>query len=628
MKKIILCIIICSFALSCLSQLKVNLPSKVLNKGVKVYVDPADSRNNNPIPRLQIPMNAHGLAFNEHQIGNTWYDMQSNRMIGNRVYRFEDGTIGAVWTRGEDNPPDFPGRGTGYNYYDGTEWDPMPENRIESFRSGWPNYAALGQEGEIVVCHDFAISKLYILSRTVKGFGEWIETQYNYSVGPPNIICPRMITAGTDHNSIHVLAGSRGDPYLGQEDALVYSRSQDGGATWNIENAILDGTGSGYYNAIKRDSYVWADEKNGTIAFLCANVVWHDMFMMKSTDDGDTWEKTIIWQHPYPFYNNNTVTDTFFCVDGTANIALDSEGMAHVVFGISKVYKDSPGTLVYLDPYCDGIGYWNENMETFSNDHYALAPPGYEYANSEMIEDYNYIGWMQDVNGNGTIDLNTDMFFYNWSFGASTMPTIMINNSDNIFVFYSSTTETFEFDPYNFKHIWGRAFSDGEWHHFVDLTSDVGHLYDECIYPVMASTSQDDIYVHYIYHTDQEPGLAAAYGIHSYQENNVIYASIPKETLIVGIEENDSFTPNQLQITCYPNPFTASTTLYYTLDKPENVQFTVYNVQSQIVFKMQERQESGEQQVQWNAEGLPAGMYYYRLQTGKMFGSGKIMKLD
>ena len=203
MKKILLSIIVCSFALSSLAQLKVNLPSEVLNKGVKVCVDPADSQNNNPIPPLQIPMNAHGLAFNEHQIGNTWYDMQTNRMLGNRIYRFEDGTIGAVWTRGENNPPNFPGRGTGYNYYDGTEWDPMPASQIESFRSGWPSYAAFGPEGEIVVCHDFAIFKLYMLTRTVKGTGDWTESQYTYSTGPSELICPRMITAGMDHNSIH-----------------------------------------------------------------------------------------------------------------------------------------------------------------------------------------------------------------------------------------------------------------------------------------------------------------------------------------------------------------------------------------------------------------------------------------
>jgi hypothetical protein len=33
----------------------------------------------------------------------------------------------------------------------------------------------------------------------------------------------------------------------------------------------------------------------------------------------------------------------------------------------------------------------------------------------------------------------------------------------------------------------------------------------------------------------------------------------------------------------------------------------------------------GTQQVQWNAEGLPAGIYYYRIQAGEQVGTGKMV---
>ena len=96
----------------------------------------------------------------------------------------------------------------------------------------------------------------------------------------------------------------------------------------------------------------------------------------------------------------------------------------------------------------------------------------------------------------------------------------------------------------------------------------------------------------------------------------------------VGLKELSLSNNNAITICLFPNPFTTSTTLTYTLDKPENVQFTVYNLQSQIVFSMQEKQEKGEQQLIWNAEGLPAGMYYFRIRAGDMAGSGKIIKLQ
>ena len=77
-----------------------------------------------------------------------------------------------------------------------------------------------------------------------------------------------------------------------------------------------------------------------------------------------------------------------------------------------------------------------------------------------------------------------------------------------------------------------------------------------------------------------------------------------------------------------PNPFTTSTTLSYTLDKPYNVQFTFYNVQGQIVNRLQERQDTGVQKLNWNAEGFPAGMYYFRIQAGDKVGGGKMVKMS
>ena len=116
-----------------------------------------------------------------------------------------------------------------------------------------------------------------------------------------------------------------------------------------------------------------------------------------------------------------------------------------------------------------------------------------------------------------------------------------------------------------------------------------------------------------------------------YIVNNAIGCNSPEEVQdsceanAVSVEEK--FMLEDISVS--PNPFTTSTTISYTMiDKPENVQFTVYNVQSQIVFMMQEKQLKGEQQMQWNAEGLPAGMYYFRMQAGTYIGSGKIIKMD
>jgi len=74
-----------------------------------------------------------------------------------------------------------------------------------------------------------------------------------------------------------------------------------------------------------------------------------------------------------------------------------------------------------------------------------------------------------------------------------------------------------------------------------------------------------------------------------------------------------------------PNPFTTSTTFAYTLDKPSIVTIYIYNPQGQLIEKVEQEQSKGEQQVQWNAEGLPSGMYYFRIRAGDKVGGGKMV---
>ncbi len=59
---------------------------------------------------------------------------------------------------------------------------------------------------------------------------------------------------------------------------------------------------------------------------------------MKSTNYGQTFEKTIIWDHPYDLITPTFYTDTFYCADGSIDVTLDLNGMAHVVFGIMRTY--------------------------------------------------------------------------------------------------------------------------------------------------------------------------------------------------------------------------------------------------------------------------------------------------
>jgi len=545
----------------------------------------------------------------EHVIGTTIYDYWSNSLLANRFHHYDDGTMAGVWTMGFE-PTNFPDRGTGYNYYDGAEWLSPPTERIEDRRCGWPSYAPW-MDGEIIISHN-GEEGLEIMTRASKGSGDWSQSNLLGPAGIENDLSwPRVITTGENNETIHMICDSYVE-YMGQTVALLYSRSSDGGLTWDPQNVILEGTGEDYYTGITGDDYIFAARGNTLVIFVGS--AWFDMFMLKSTDNGDTWEKTVIWEHPYQFYDwDVTVTDTFFACDNAAHCAIDPDGKVHVVFGISRFLHADPGNTYNYFYLYDGIGYWNEDMEPFGNHIHTLAGPQYGFENSEMIEDYNYIGWMQDVDGDGEIILAEEILSYD-QHGPSTMPSMTIDDQGRIYVLYSSLTETYVVDQYNYKHIWARAYDNGEWGPFVDLSSDIVHIFDECVHPHLASSS--DGFLHYIYMADATPGVAQN-DDHAWQENRIIYGMLDKNELLTSVNELSSASNNFTVDQNYPNPFITKTRVDVNLEHTMAVNLVVSNINGQKVREYNfGTLTKGTHELEIERGNLNSGIYFYTISAG------------
>jgi len=557
--------------------------------------------------------------WTEEKTGETVFDLQSNYASQNRFYLFDDGTMGGTWTMGYENAA-FPDRGTGYNYFDGSNWGDYPDERIESLRCGWPSYMRYGQNGEMVVAHTGGDEGLVMNYRTTKGSGDWTEMFYSGPDGHEDIIWPRVVTSGADNMTVHIFAvttpvANGGALYQGMDGAMLYSRSTDGGTTWDTQNEFLDGMGPELYNHTGGDYYAIANPVGDNIAFVMASK-WQDMYLMKSADNGVTWEKTMIFEHPYPFFDwDVTVTDTFYCPDGAVAVALDNDGIAHVTFGITRVGHFETGD-TYTGFYLyDGLGYWREGMPPFEDDDMnlnALDP-------TTLEEDVNLIGWTQDINGNGEWDVINEgpENFGNYRTGISTMPTMTIDENNYIYVVFSSIAETFQTETQNYRHLFARTSKDGgdTWGEFYDLNGSIIHIFSECIHPAMADNTDD--YIHLIYHEDTEPGQAVQGDLDPYGNNTIPYVKILKPEILAVNDPNNEINTIDFISQNHPNPATNKTRINIHLMHASQLTVQVHNMLGQMVINSpQGMMTPGLHTVELDLHQLDEGVYFYTVLAG------------
>ncbi|MBE0638535.1 MAG: T9SS type A sorting domain-containing protein [Bacteroidales bacterium] len=627
MKKILLLAFTVCFALMSVAQQKrVPFSKEVANKSVerkysqlKEPLVPIVNFNFATAPSLKDA----SLAGVETELMETAYDLQTNSSIGNRFWVWEDGTMAATATRGMISS-NWSDRGTGYNYFDGSTWGPKPTARIENVATGWPSIAPWGPNGEMVVAHTMGAPYiLTIYKRENKGVDAWERVNYPGPGGTVEPTWPRLATTGENNEIIHLFYSSY-NLYQGQDNALLYSRSEDGGVTWFPEDEILPGLGSDSYTDIRADAYVLASKGN-TVAMLYTDA-FADMFILKSTDNGENWEKIMIWEHPYPFFDFNTtlMPDTLYAVDYSGNLAIDDNGMVHIVFGLGRVARlaaapPAPGSYSYW-PFTDGIGYWNESMGQIPdapNVHHTMMP---EYLESLGM----LIGWTQDVNNSGLVfdyegTAETPFAVYR-SLGISTMPSIAIHGN-MIALAYSSTTETFitADGMYNYKHIWTRFSYDlGQtWGGFTDLqTGNIFHLYDECLWPLVAANTTEDGVFHLIYNADNSPGL---YLIDDDMQVEPLINLIihNKMDYTIGIDEPQADARALTVSQSYPNPTSGVTDIIVEVTNPATVSVEVFNMTGQKVFELPAKSvNAGSHNLRFDASGLTSGVYFYSVSNG------------
>ena len=111
----------------------------------------------------------------------------------------------------------------------------------------------------------------------------------------------------------------------------------------------------------------------------------------------------------------------------------------------------------------------------------------------------------------------------------------------------------------------------------------------------------------------------------SYINNNAPGCNSREEVeaaCLAGIE--NMIQENELSI--FPNPSSSRFTIQFSLENEEQVKLLVLNNLGQVVaIVANETLSEGQHELNWNAEGMPAGVYFYNIQIGNQAGTGKLV---
>jgi hypothetical protein len=517
-----------------------------------------------------VKQNTQNLAiqsvFTEEKIGTTSYDLQSNSAIAKRLFNLGNGKLSATWTMSKQLTAGWPDRGTGYNYRDGSNWGAIPSARIESLRTGWPVNTVTQSGKEIVISHDFAVGKLYKNERTTAGSGSW--TQSDLSSLSPSGAWPRMASGGANGETIHLIAntlptGSGGTMHKGMDGALLYSRSTDGGNTWDIKAIQLPGLDSSYYDGIGGDSYS-IDAKGNTVAVVVANFAVEPI-LWKSTDNGTTWTMTKLWDNGLGKYEeaNDLIpaADSLPSGDGACEVIIDNNGLVHVFSGIIYFFNEdlTDGGTNFYPNVIDGLVYWNENMGTGN---------------------YSIIGGVIDNDNNGTFDVsvNTIPRFGN-SNNLNSFPSAGVDANNNLYLVYTSLTEKDDGDEY-YRHTYGVKSVDGgsTWSQPVDFTPNDD--FAECVFGTAAKMVDSKFY--FWYQKGYDPGLnLTSSETNDLEENEIMLVTVDPSDFLTG-EKTVSQQSNVIKV--YPNPNNGNFILKLSYSNIREIE--IYNTLGQSIYNI------------------------------------------
>ncbi|MDX1913044.1 MAG: T9SS type A sorting domain-containing protein, partial [Saprospiraceae bacterium] len=487
----------------------------------------------------------------------------------------------------------------------------------------------LGPDGtEYVFSHGQAPFRT-VMTKRVPG-GSWVDSNVPTAT-PSGTLWARAAIGGADGQTIHLIAtttptGNGGVEYQGMNGVVLYYRSKDGGATWDITDQLLPGINSDNFTGTEVEGY--AVDANGDNVSIFITNTWNDCIVFISENNGDTWTPRIVNDFPLTRYVVNTgydpailpvdpnapVPEAIFTCDGSADVLVDASGITHCFYGSTYVNDiDTTDTGWTFYPGSNvGIVYWNSTMD--DNDGVSA-------------------GYCPDINGNDTLDV-TDIS--NYGYGLNTHPSAAIDQDGNLYLTYATVHELYVDvnAGMNFRKPYIVASTDlgATWNlpkPILDdelLQADSSEApYIEAIFTSTAKVANDKVHCTFqadyaVFNfvndaTNEIPDGDAT-------DNSIRYVGYPTAWALVNTK---NVAPEALKFEIMPNPASDQVLVQYTSDRAQTANVELYDMFGNMVRKTTRASVgAGSGAAQINTADLPNGMYFVRLNLGNSFATRKL----
>ncbi len=609
------------------SQQRATIEKPVMLTGFEVFTP--------SVPNAEI--HERGLLSVVEKAGQTSYDLQTNGSEQARVHVWPNGEVSMGWTSASlQDGTTWPSRGSAVNYR--SAWRNGKDTvsaRVDKARTGFTNYVVTEDGTEMTFAHRAVNASTYriLMARKTAGASTWTTSDLPTNTPNGGLWCK----AAADGNNVHVImlttpSTFSGAEYRGMDGHILYYRSKDAGATWDIVDGVVTGLDSSAYKTAGGDAYT-ITARDGVVAVILGTT-WTDLAVCKSTDNGTTWEKTILIDSPLDKYNGEEYTpaqiggplpgapvdaagvadaSAILCSDGRNSLAIDAAGNLHVASTLIWVSDDDfTNTTLSYYPGTGRVLYWND------------ASP----------DSLAYVGYALDLDPDVDITLGDAGNYATYGLaGFATMPAITTDENLNVYIVYSAVANNLPGSDQNgveklYRHLYliksedrGDNFSEPTDIIFDAAKSEIDSLeatFFETVWPAVYKKVNDKLHIQYA--RDNSPGGAVQLSPAQVSTTDIIYLGTDEYTGVKNVPQQ------KLEFGISPNPTKGIANLNVELKETGKTLVQVIDINGKVVLEMNEGTLSeGNHSLSLDAKSLVNGAYFVRISSGNYIGTQRLM---